>query len=437
MISVATSFVVTRAASESDISEDLVQQVFSNPKVLYIASGMSFILSFFLARIPFLVLSGILVFVAYKVSKREQKDIKQEVEEEKETQISEIRRPESVISLMQVDPIELEFGYAIIPMADINQGGDLLDRVVMIRRQFALEMGMVVPIIRLRDNIQLNPNEYVIKIKGVEAARGELMTDHFLAINSGIVDEEIEGIKTFEPTFGLPAVWINETQADKAEMLGYTVVDPPSVVATHLSEVIKQYAHLLLGRQDVQLLIDNVKQNYPVIVDELVPKLMTVGEIQKVIANLLKEGVCIRDMVTILETLADYAPITRDTDMLTEYVRQALGRSISNKYLDNGKSAVITLDPELEKIIMDSIQRTESGSYLALEPGIADNIINSVSKQIQRFVEIGQQPIILTAPVVRLYFKRLTEHVIPNLIVLSYNELDSKLEVQSIGMVSV
>lgn len=437
MISIATSFVVTRAASESDISEDLVEQVFSNPKVLYIASGMSFILSFFLARIPFVALSGILVFVAYKISKREQKDIEQEVEEEKETQISEIRRPESVISLLQVDPIELEFGYAIIPMADVNQGGDLLDRVVMIRRQFALEMGMVVPIIRLRDNIQLNPNEYVIKIKGVEAARGELMTDHFLAINSGIVDEEIEGIKTFEPTFGLPAVWINETQADKAEMLGYTVVDPPSVVATHLSEVIKQYAHLLLGRQDVQLLIDNVKQNYPVIVDELVPKLMTVGEIQKVIANLLKEGVCIRDMVTILETLADYAPITQDTDMLTEYVRQALGRSISNKYFDNGKSAVITLDPELEKIIMDSIQRTESGSYLALEPGIADNIINSVSKQIQRFVEIGQQPIVLTAPVVRLYFKRLTEHVIPNLIVLSYNELDSKLEVQSIGMVSV
>lgn len=437
MISTATSFIVTRAASESDIREDLVEQVFSNPKVLYISSGMSFILSFFLARIPFLLLSGILAFIGYTLSKREQKDMQQEAEEVEETEVAEIRRPESVVSLLQVDPIELEFGYAIIPMADANQGGDLLDRVVMIRRQLALEMGMVVPIIRLRDNIQLNPNEYIIKIKGVEAARGELMTDHFLAVNSGVVEEEIEGIKTFEPTFGLPAIWINENLADKAEMLGYTVVDPPSVVATHLTEVIKQYAHMLLGRQDVQLLIDNVKQNYPVIVEELVPKLMTVGEIQKVIANLLKERVCIRDMVTILETLADYAPITRDTDMLTEYVRQALGRNISSRYFNNEKSSVITLDPELEKVIMDSIQRSEVGSYLALEPGMVDNIIDSVTKQIQRFIDIGQQPIIITSPVVRLYFKRLTEHVLPDLVVLSYNELDSRMEVQSIGMVSV
>lgn len=437
MISTATSFIVTRAASESDIREDLVEQVFSNPKVLYISSGMSFILSFFLARIPFLLLSGILAFIGYTLSKREQKDMQQEAEEVEETEVAEIRRPESVVSLLRVDPIELEFGYAIIPMADANQGGDLLDRVVMIRRQLALEMGMVVPIIRLRDNIQLNPNEYIIKIKGVEAARGELMTDHFLAVNSGVVEEEIEGIKTFEPTFGLPAIWINENLADKAEMLGYTVVDPPSVVATHLTEVIKQYAHMLLGRQDVQLLIDNVKQNYPVIVEELVPKLMTVGEIQKVIANLLKERVCIRDMVTILETLADYAPITRDTDMLTEYVRQALGRNISSRYFNNEKSSVITLDPELEKVIMDSIQRSEVGSYLALEPGMVDNIIDSVTKQIQRFIDIGQQPIIITSPVVRLYFKRLTEHVLPDLVVLSYNELDSRMEVQSIGMVSV
>jgi len=437
MISAATSFVVTRAASESDISDDLLQQVFSNPKVIYVASGMSFVLSFFLAGIPFIILSGILAFIGYTLTRQKQKDIKQEAEEEKETEVAEIRRPESVISLLQVDPIELEFGYAIIPMADVNQGGDLLDRVVMIRRQLALEMGMVVPIIRLRDNIQLNSNEYIIKIKGVEAARGELMTDHFLAVDSGVVDEKIEGIKTFEPSFGLPAMWINENQADKAEMLGYTVVDPPTVVATHLTEVVKQYAHLLLGRQDVQSLIDNVKQNYPAITDELVPKLMTIGEIQKVLANLLKEGVSIRDMVTILETLADYAPVTRDTDMLTEYVRQALGRSISKKYFDDGKSTVITLDPELEKIIMDSIQRTESGSYLVLEPGMADNIANNVLKQIQGFAEIGQQPVILTSPIVRLYFKRLIEHVLPDLIVLSYNELDSRMEVQSIGVVSV
>ena len=437
MISSATSFIVTRAASDSDISQDLIKQLFSNPKVLYLASALSFILSFFLPTIPFLLLSVILAFLAYSISKQQKAMQKQEEVKVEENEVEEIRKPENVVTLLQIDPIELEFGYGVIPLADVNQGGDLLDRVVMIRRQLALELGMIVPIIRLRDNIQLAPNEYEIKIKGVEVARGELMLDHYLAMNPGLVEEELDGIKTTEPAFGLPAIWVTEGQRDRAEMLGYTVVDSPSIIATHLTEIIKKYANELTGRQEVQVLLDNIKQNYPVIVEELIPKLMTVGEIQKVLANLLKEGVSIRDMVTILETLADYAPITHDADMLTEYVRQAMGRAISKKFFTDTKSNVITLDPKLEQIILDSLQKSETGSYLTLEPSVANTILGSLSKQVQKLVQLGQQPIVLASPVVRLYFKKLADQAIPGLVVLSYNELDPNLEIQSIGVVSV
>lgn len=437
MISAATSFIVTRAASDSDISQDLMKQIFSDPRVLYLASALSFVLSFFLSTIPFLLLSAILLFVAFIINKQKKEAQKQEDVKVEENEVEEIRKPENVVTLLQVDPIELEFGYGVIPLADVNQGGDLLDRVVMIRRQLALELGMIVPIIRLRDNIQLTPNEYQIKIKGVEVARGELMLDHFLAMNPGLVEEEIDGIKTTEPAFGLPAIWVSEGQRDKAEMLGYTVVDPPSIIATHLTEIIKKYAHELTGRQEVQVLLDNIKQNYPVIVDELIPKLMTVGEVQKVLANLLKESVSIRDMVTVLETLADYAPVTHDTDMLTEYVRQALGRAISKKFFAESRSNVITLDPKLEQLIMDSVQKTETGSYLTLEPNVTNNILSNLSKQVQKLVQLGQQPIVLASPVVRLYFKKLADQVVPGLVVLSYNELDPNLEIQSIGVISI
>ena len=437
MISTATSFIVTRAASESDLSSDFLKQVFSNPKVLYIASGLSIILSLFLPTIPFLLMAAILAFLAYTLSKQQVADLKQEEVRVEESEVEEIRKPENVVSLLQIDPIELEFGYGIIPLADVNQGGDLLDRVVMIRRQLALELGMIVPVIRLRDNIQLAPNEYQIRIKGVEVAHGEMMLDNYLAMNPGLVEEEIDGIKTTEPAFGLPAIWITEGQRDRAEMLGYTVVDSPSIIATHLTEIIKKYAHELTGRQEVQSLLDNIKQNYPVIIEELIPKLMTVGEIQKVLANLLKEGVSIRDMVTILETLADYAPVTHDTDMLTEYVRQALGRAISKKFFMEQNSSVITLDPKLEQVIIDSLQKTETGSYLTLEPNMTNTILGSLSKQVQKLVQLGQQPIVLASPVVRLYFKKLADQAIPGLIVLSYNELDPNLEIQSVGVVSV
>ncbi len=436
MLSVATSFIVTRAGADSDLNKDVIKQLFYNPKVLYIAAALSIAMAPFLTPVPFLLLAAVLIFIAVKIKQLQKEAVIDEEVQIQESEVEEIRKPENVVTLLQVDPIELEFGYGIIPLADANQGGDLLDRVVLIRRQLALELGMIVPVIRLRDNIQIGPNEYIIKIKGSEVAKGELLFDYFLAMNSGGVEEDIDGIKTVEPAFGLPAIWIQEGQRDKAEMLGYTVVDPPSIIATHLTEVIKKHSYELLGRQEVQTLVDNIKQTNPAIVEELVPKLMSIGEIQKVLANLLKENVSIRDMVTIMETLADYSPMTHDVDMLTEYVRQALGRSISQKFFI-GNSNVITIDPKVEQMIMDSIQKTEFGSYLALDPSVSNTIINNVSKNVQRLLQLGNQPIVLASPIVRLYFKRLTENVIPGLIVLSYNEIDPGVEIQSVGTVSV
>lgn len=437
IISVATGLIVTKSTSDEGLSVDLKKQILYNSNVFFVAAGFCILLAIPLATLPFLTLAAVFVVTGIILIRKNVENEKQEGIQIEENEVKEIRKPENVVNLLQVDPIELEFGYGIIPLADVNQGGDLLDRVVMIRRQLALELGMIVPIIRLRDNIQLSPNEYIIKIKGVEVGGGELMLDHYLAMSPGVVEEEIEGIKTTEPAFGLPAVWITEAQRDRAEMLGYTVVDSPSIIATHLTEVIKSHAHELTGRQEVQTIIDKVKENYPAIVEELVPKMMTIGEIQKVIANLLKEGVSVRDMVTILETLADYAPSTHDTDLLTEYVRQALGRAISKRFIKDKKSNVITLDPKLEQVIMDSVQKTEQGSYFTLEPGIINTIINNLSKQVQKLIQLGQQPIVLSSPVVRLYFRRLTEQSIPGLVVLSYNELDPGIEVQAVGTVSV
>ena len=437
LISIATGVIVTRAAAETDLGSDLIRQIFNSSRVMYIGAGACIILMPVLWQWSLLLVAGFLIYLGLQLDKRKVVESKQEEQKIEEQEVEEIRKPENVVSLLQVDPIELEFGYAIIPLADKNQGGDLLDRVVMIRRQLAIELGVIVPTIRLRDNIQLNPNQYVIKIKGVEVASGELMLDHFMAMNPGTAEEEIDGIPTYEPAFGLAAVWIHESQRDRAEMLGYTVVDPPSIVATHMTEIIKRHVHELLSRQDVQTLVDNVKSTCPAVVEELIPKVMSLGEIQKVLSNLLREGVSIRDMVTILETLADYAPITRDTDMLTEYVRQSLGRAISRTYINQSNADVITLDPKLEQLIMDSVQRTEAGSYIAMDPAMSNKIVNKAAAMTEKIAQSGKMPIILASPMVRLYFKRLTENSIPGLVVLSYNELDPALEVNSVGMVSV
>lgn len=438
LISIAAGMVVTRAASESNLGNEIIGQLLAEPKVLYIAAGTLFLLAFTgLPMVPNIILAIFLAFMGYSLQKTIKDAEKEDEIKAQDIEVEEIRKPENVMTLLQVDPIELEFGYGIIPLADAGQGGDLLDRVVMIRRQCALDLGVIVPVIRLRDNIQLRPNEYTIKIKGIEVANGELMFDNFLAMNPGTADGELDGIKTTEPAFGLPAVWINENQKERAEMMGYTVVDPPSVIATHLTEIIKNYAHELLGRQDVQKLVDNIKESYPALVDEVIPKMLSIGDVQKVLANLLKEGVSIRDMVTIIETLADYAPMTKDTDMLTEYVRQSMRRNITKRFIFDRQAKVVTLDSNLEQMIMDSVQQTEYGSYLNLDPVSAQRIVNNLLKEVQKLNSIGEQPIILASPVVRLYFKRMIDQVAPGLVVLSYNELDPSVEVQSVGVVSI
>lgn len=438
LISTATGIVVTRAASEGNLGSDLISQLFNQPKIMFIISGMLMFLGVMgLPFLPFASLAIIFLFLGFNLRRELIKSEIVEVPDDIQEAVEEKRRPENVMPLLNVDPIELEFGYGILPLADSSQGGDLFDRLVMIRRQCALELGIIVPMIRLRDNIQLEPNQYVIKIKGVEIAVGEIVFDHYLAMNPGMIEEEIEGIDTIEPAFGLPAKWINEQEREKAEILGYTVVDPPSIIATHLTEIIKRHAFELLGRQDVKKLVDNVKENHPVLVDELIPNLLGLGDIQKVLGNLLKEGISIRNMVTILETLADYSGITRDTDMLTEYVRQALGRAITKQFITTQPARVITIAKDLEKKIMDSLQQTDNGTYISMDPDLMQNIINNLSQQLQKLLTLGEQPIVITAPIVRLYFKRLSEQLTSELIVLSYNEVDPSVEIQSIGTVRI
>lgn len=439
MISLATGILVTKASKEADIGDVLVGQLFSIPKVLYMV-GVSMIFLGIFTPLQDLIFDayGILFIICGRIiaNNIEVKSVESEVSEE-ESSADEIRRPENVNSLLQVDPIELEFGYGIIPLADVNQGGDLLDRVVMIRRQVALELGCVVPMIRLRDNIQLNPNQYLIKIKGIPVSEGEILFDHYMAMNPGYVEEEITGIPTFEPSFHLPAIWITESQRERAESMGYTVVDPPSIIATHLTEVIRNHLDELLTRQDVQNLINNIKEANETLIGELVPKLLGVGEIQKVLQNLLREGISIRDLTTIFETLADYAPTTHDTDVLTEYVRQSLKRAISNRFFPvNETTSVITLDPKVEQEIMNSVKQTEQGAYLTLDPEKTQQIIQSLKAETTKLENMGRSPIIVTSPIVRMYFKRLTEDYMQDLIVVSYNEIENNVELQSVGMVT-
>ena len=439
LISLSTGILVTKASSDGELGDEMVGQLFSIDRVLMMVGSAMAILGV-TTPLPwyiFIPFGVALILLSRRVGVKEgEAKIEEEVERE-ETEAQEIRKPENVVSLLNVDPIELEFGYGIIPLADVNQGGDLLDRVVMIRRQVALELGAVVPIIRLRDNIQLNPNQYVIKIKGIQVSEGEILFDHYMAMNPGYVEEEITGIPTFEPSFHLPAIWITEGQRERAESLGFTVVDPPSIIATHLTEVIRQHIAELLTRQDVQNLINNIKDNNTALIDELVPKLLSIGEIQKVLQNLLEEGISIRDLVTIFETLADHASVTRDTDILTEYVRQSLKRAISGKYFPpNEVTNVVTLDPAVEQEIMGSVKNTEQGSYLALDPERVKKIIASLTEQLKKLEDMGRNPIVITSPIVRLYFKKMAQDYFKDIIVISYNEVESNIELQSVGMVT-
>jgi flagellar biosynthesis protein FlhA len=440
LISTATGIVVTRAASDGNLGKDITSQLLAYPKMLYVAGGTIFLLGLFtpindLLTIP---VSGMLILGGYMFGRVPAPNKEQLQQLEEEIQTDEMKSPESVISLLNMDPIEFEFGYGLIPLADTNQGGDLLDRIVMIRRQLAMELGLVIPVVRIRDNIQLQPNEYRLKIKSNEMARGELLLDHYLAMSPGIEDDSIEGIDTIEPSFGLPAKWITEEMKERAEIFGYTVVDPPSVVSTHITEVIKANAHDLLGRQETKQLTDHLKEGYPILVEEVTPAPLSIGEVQKVLAKLLKENVSIRNLPVIFETLADFGKVTSDTDILAEYVRQALARQITNQHVGQGEMLkVATLSGKIEKTIADAIQQTEHGNYLSLDPSISQKILESIASQVEQFSILEQAPIVLCSPAVRMYVRQLTERYFPKVPILSYNELEANVEVQSVGVVNL
>ncbi|MGG1551155.1 MULTISPECIES: flagellar biosynthesis protein FlhA [Paenibacillus] len=440
LISTAAGIIVTRASSEGNLGHDVTKQLTAQPKLLYIVAGTLVVLGVFTPIHWFTTfpIAGLLSYAAYRMQKNLEREAIKEEQLVEEQQIEEVRSPESVISLLQVDPIEFEFGYGLIPLADTQQGGDLLDRIILIRRQCALELGVVVPVIRIRDNIQLRPNEYIIKIKGNTVARGELLLNHYLAMSPGIDDDSISGIETTEPAFGLPAIWIDEMNKERAELSGYTVVDPPSVVATHLTEIIKKHAHELLGRQETKALIDNVRETYPALVDDLIPSVLNVGDVQKVLAKLLREKISVRDLVTILETLADYGTYTKDPEILTEYVRQALSRQITQQYTSIGDSLkVITVGPSVEKKIAESVQQSDQGSYLALDPSSSQIIHHRVTEQVTKLIQSGQQPVILTSPTIRMYVRQLLERTLQDIPVLSYSELEPSVEIQSMGVVNL
>jgi flagellar biosynthesis protein FlhA len=440
LISTAAGLIVTRATSEGNLASDITSQILAYPKLMYIVAGTIFLLGTVtpIGQLATYPIALVLVISARKMQNNLKKKRVEDEQLEEEQQIEEVRSPESVVSLLNVDPIEFEFGYGLIPLADTQQGGDLLDRIIMIRRQCALELGIIVPVIRIRDNIQLKPNEYVIKIKGNSIARGELLLNHYLAMSPGIEDDSVTGIETMEPAFGLPALWIDEATKERAEMSGYTVVDPPSVVATHLTEVIKKNAHELLGRQETKTLVDNIKESYPALIEELIPNILSIGDVQKVLAKMLREKISVRDMVTIMETLADYGTYTKDPDILTEYVRQALSRQITQQYASAGDSLkVITVGPTLERKISESVQQSDQGSYLAMDPASSQVIYQRVGEQVNKALQSGQQPIILTSPTIRMYLKQLLERTMQDIPVLSYSELEPSVEIQTLGVVNL
>ena len=437
LLSTATAIIVTRAASENSLGQDIFGQVFAKPKVLAIASGalLAFGMVPGLPKFPFIFLGLLVGGLAFTLFKSEAALTKETVNNLENEQAVEMKKPENVYSLLQVDPIELEMGYGLIPLVDTTQGGDLLERVIMIRRQCAIELGIVIPPIRIRDNMQLPPNNYVLKLRGVPLAQGEIMLNQYLAMGG---EGELVGIPTKEPAFGLPAKWISASLREEAESSGYTVVDPPSVLATHITEFLKNNAAEILSRQDVKSLLDNLKKEYSAVVEEVVPNLLSLAEVHKVLGNLLQERVPIRDLVSIMEALGDWAPITKDPDLLTEYVRQKIARQITQLYKDDdGKIYCFTVDPQIEKIIGESVQSSDKGTYLVIDPGIAQTIVKELGKLLENRSFMGKQFVVLVSPVIRRYFRKLVERVLPSVPIISYNEIPPQIEIESVGMVKL
>ena len=445
LISTAMGMVVTRSASESNLNTDLRKQFTSQPLVLMIAGGIMCVMTLIpgFPKVQTIVIGGGAIFLGYTLMKNNklvaEKAQADELADNQEalSEMEYYKDIDNVYKLLNVEPIEMEFGYSLIPLADENSGGTFIDRVVVFRKQFALEMGMVFPSIRMRDNQNINPNQYVIKIKGEEVARAEILVDHYLALDSGNVEGEIDGIDTVEPAFNIPAKWISEDKKVAADIAGYTLIDPTSVMITHLSEVIKSHAYELLSRQDVKTMLDKVKEANPTIIEDVIPNVVSIAYLQRVIAMLLKEGIPIRDLPTILETLGDYQSSLKDMDVTCEYVRQALKRTITRKFSEAGQIRVFTLDNEIENLIVASLKKSEQGSYLAMDPDKIQGIITAFNKETEKVRDVIPTPIILTSPIVRIYFKKLIDQFVPNVIVLSYNEIDNSVQIQSIGNISI
>lgn len=449
LISTSMGMIVTRNASEDNLNTDMRRQLTSQPRVLCIAGGVM-ILAVVIPGFPklaclmcgsLLIACGILLMRSVPVTEAEQaaKAEEQAMEENKQalSEMEYYKDIDNVYKLLNVEPIEMEFGYSLIPLADESAGGTLIERVVIFRKQFAIDMGMVFPSIRMRDNQHINPNQYVIKIKGEVVAQNEILVDHYLALDSGNVTKEIDGIDTIEPAFGIPAKWIPEDKKLAADMAGYTLIDPTSVMITHLSEVIKEHAYELLSRQDVKTMLEKLKETSAATVDDIVPSIVSVAYLQKVLCMLLKEGVPIRDLETILETLSDYQNTLKDIDITVEYVRQALKRTITRRFADAGQIRVLTLDTETENKIVAGVKKSEQGSYLALDPVTIQKLMNALNEQIDRVKEVVPNPIILTSPIVRVYFKKLVDQFIPNITVLSFNEIDNTVQIQAVGNVAI
>ena len=449
LISVATGMIVTRAASEDSLINDLKSQFTAPPFVLMIA-GIVMVVMMVIPGFPTvvcLILGVLLILASFLLNRNKKKMAELELAQRKKAEEKEMeklpadndyyRDIDNVFKLLNVEPIEMEFGYSLLRLVDEKSGGNFIERVVIFRKQFALDMGMVIPSVRMTDNPEINPNMYIIKIKGEEVARGEILVDHYLALDSGDVTQQIEGIDTVEPAFGLPAKWISEDKKIMADVAGYTLIDPVSVMITHWSEIMKRYAHELLSRQDVSTMLDNVKKTNPIVVDDIIPKVISVGYLQKILANLLKEGIPIRDLETILETIGDHSNVLKDTDIITEYVRQSLKRTITHRFAEANSLRVITLDTQIEDLIVSSVKKSDQGSYLAMPPDMIQRIVTASNREIDKIKDVIPTVIILTSPVVRIYYKKLTEQFIPNITVLSYSEIDSTAQIQAIGNISL
>ncbi len=438
IISTGAGILVSRAASVGNMGSELAKQFGLHPRALTTASGIIFLFALApgMPAIPFMLLAGAIFFLSRNIaSKKRQKEKQAEPAPPKE---AEDLSPEEMERLLPLDILELEIGYGLIPLVDNQKQGNLMDRIRSLRRQFALEMGLIMPSLHIRDNLELKPNEYAVCIKGNEVAKGELMMDHYLAVDPGDVKTGIEGIETKDPTFGLPALWIASEKKGDAQLVGYTVVDLPSVITTHLAEVVREYGYEFLGRQEVQSLLDNLSKTSPKVVEELIPDLLSLGAIQKILQNLVREQVSIRDLLTVLETVADYALMTKDTDLLTEYARQRLARTLAKPYIDNNKALkVLTVTSDIEEVIAGGISQTEHGSYLAMEPQQAKRVTDAVKEALENATAKIEQPIILCSTTIRRHLKKLCERFQLQTVVFSHNEIPSGLELQSLGDINL